>query len=131
MITHLLFGHSTKQYSIVKIILLSSFINLFIWLFLLIIFMECFHPNIALIFYSYYFNYYLTALSLCIANPVRDANCLPVSHCAYCSLNPGKARWKLRGWKKTGSHSNCRHVYSLLAGMAATTQPLSWLMQQL
>ena len=29
------------------------------------------------------------------------------------------------------SHRNCRHLYSLLAGKAAITQPLSWLMQQL
>ena len=29
------------------------------------------------------------------------------------------------------SHRNCRHIYSLLAGMAARTQPLSCLMQQL
>ena len=31
----------------------------------------------------------------------------------------------------TRSCRNCRHVYSLLAGTAAITQPLSWLMQQL
>ena len=28
------------------------------------------------------------------------------------------------------SHRDCRHVFSLLAGLAALTQPLSWLMQQ-
>ena len=28
------------------------------------------------------------------------------------------------------SHRNCRHIYSVLAGMAAMTQPLSWMMQQ-
>ena len=30
----------------------------------------------------------------------------------------------------TISRRNCRHVYSLLAGTAAITQPLSWLVQQ-
>ena len=27
------------------------------------------------------------------------------------------------------SHRDCRHVFSLLAGLAALTQPLSWLQQ--
>ena len=42
----------------------------------------------------------------------------------------GKAQAK-RLEEDLRSHRNCRHVYSLLAGMAAITQPLSWLMQQL
>ena len=30
----------------------------------------------------------------------------------------------------SGSHRNCRHIYSFPAGTAAITQPLFWLMQQ-
>ena len=42
----------------------------------------------------------------------------------------GKVRAK-RLEEDSKSHRNCRYVYSLLAGMAAITQPFSWLMQQL
>ena len=38
----------------------------------------------------------------CIAlHPVPDANCLTVSHCAHCWLDPGQARCEQRGWKET------------------------------
>ena len=41
----------------------------------------------------------------------------------------GKAQAK-RLEEDSRSCRNCRHVYSLLTGMAAITQPLSWLTQQ-
>ena len=38
----------------------------------------------------------------CIADhPVCGTNCLAVSHCGHCSLNPGEASCELRGWKET------------------------------
>ena len=41
----------------------------------------------------------------------------------------GKAQAK-RLEEDSRSHRKCRHIYSLLAGTAAITQPLSWLTQQ-
>ena len=53
-----------------------------------------------------------------------------LSHCPHCWLNPGWARCRLRLEGALRSHRNGRHIYSLLAGMPARTQPLSRLMQQ-
>ena len=48
----------------------------------------------------------------------------------YEKVVAGKAQAK-RLEEDAGSHRNCRHVYSLLAGVAALTQPVSYLTQQL
>ena len=62
-----------------------------------------------------------------LAVAVCDANYLAVS--TVHTLRLGKT-----GAKRLGADPrrgrNCRHISTVLAGMAATTQPLSWLTQQ-
>ena len=57
---------------------------------------------------------YPTDYANCIADhPVCGTNCLAVSHCGHCSLNPGEASCELRGWKETwGAKELQAHLFS-------------------
>ena len=40
-------------------------------------------------------------LRLCLSNPADYANCLAVSHCVHCLLNPWQVKHEWGSWKKT------------------------------
>ena len=64
-------------------------------------------------------------LGECIADSAHGANYLAV-HTVHIVSEPRVVKaWAKRLKEDWRSHGNCRHVYSLLAGKAATTLPVS------